>query len=76
MEPRISIITLAVSNLARSHDFYYGGPGFPTSGTPQDRIIFFKTSGTCLALHPFEKLAEDVEIMVAQRTGGFAGITL
>ena len=60
MEPRISIITLGVKDLARSYEFYARGLGFPTSRTPDQEIIFFQTRGTCLALYPLYKLAEDV----------------
>lgn len=77
MEPRISIITLGVSDLNRSLKFYRDGLGFPTTMTPDDGIIFFKTSGTCFALYPIDKLAEDVgpEFKVAPNAG-FSGITL
>jgi len=60
MEPRISLITLGVKDLSRSLQFYSEGLGFPTSGKVEDGVIFFKTSGTRLALYPYEKLAEDV----------------
>ncbi|MEN8241664.1 MAG: VOC family protein [Chloroflexota bacterium] len=60
MEPRISIITLGVADLERSFQFYHDGLGFPTTKTPEDGIIFFQTGGTCLALYPADKLAEDV----------------
>ncbi len=60
MEPRISIITIGVSDLERSFKFYKDGLGIPTSGSPDQPIIFLKTSGTTLALYPYEKLALDV----------------
>ncbi len=61
MEPRISIITLGVADMARAIKFYRDGLGLPTSVTEDDAgIVFFKTSGTCLMLYPFDKLAEDV----------------
>ncbi len=60
MEPRISIITLGVADMARSLAFYRDGLGLPTSGTAENPIIFFKTTGTALALYPYEKLAKDV----------------
>ncbi len=40
MEPRISIITLGVSDLNRSYEFYTS-LGFPTSRKPDSGIIFF-----------------------------------
>ena len=58
MEPRISIITLGVADLERSCRFYRDGLGFPTTGQPESGIIFFQTTGACLALSPLDKLAE------------------
>jgi catechol 2,3-dioxygenase-like lactoylglutathione lyase family enzyme len=60
MEPRISIITLGVEDMARAVRFYRDGLGLPTSAKETDPIAFFKTSGVCLALYPNDKLAEDV----------------
>lgn len=76
MEPRISIITLGVTDLVRSFEFYHAGLGFPTSKTPESGIIFFKTNGVCLALYPLDKLAEDVSANQSSRRGPFSGITL
>lgn len=75
MEPRLSIITLGVEDLQRSYQFY-SQLGFPSSKTPQDGIIFFKTSGVCLALYPISALAEDVSPNMAVKKEGFSGITL
>ncbi len=76
MEPRISIITLGVTDLERSYRFYHKGLGFPTSGKPEQGIIFFQTGGVCLALYPLEKLAEDVSPKQSSQRGAFSGITL
>jgi hypothetical protein len=76
MEARVSIITLGVFDLERSYQFYHEGLGFPTSRKPESGIIFFQTSGTCLALYPLEKLAEDVSPDQPADRGGFSGITL
>ena len=35
MEPRISIITLGVSDLERAYNFYHEGLGLPTTRTPE-----------------------------------------
>jgi catechol 2,3-dioxygenase-like lactoylglutathione lyase family enzyme len=59
MDPRIHIITLGVNDLARAYRFYHEGLGFPTSRKPEEGIIFFQTGGTCLALYPKDKLAEE-----------------
>lgn len=77
MEPRISIVTLGVTDLARSCGFYRDGLGFPTSKTPADGIVFFRTGGTCLALYPYDALAEDVgEAFRGRPRSPFPGITL
>jgi uncharacterized protein len=77
MEPRISLITLGVRSLERALVFYRDGLGFPTTGSPEEGVIFFKTAGTCLALYPFDKLAEDVgPVFVNQPHAKFHGITL
>ncbi|WP_070966002.1 VOC family protein [Vibrio sonorensis] len=75
MEPRVSIITLSVSDLARSYEFYTA-LGLTSSQSPQDGIIFFKTRGTCLALYPAEALGKDIGGEYASKTKGFSGVTL
>ena len=75
MEPRISIITLGVSNLEKSYEFYTA-LGFPSSKKPKDGIIFFKTGGVCLALYPLEELAKDISPDFDYNSSGFSGITL
>jgi len=76
MEPRISLITLGVADLERSLKFYRDGLGFPTTRSAEEGIIFFQTSGACLALYPHEKLAEDVSPELSPERGKFSGITL
>ncbi len=73
MDPRISIITLGVSDLERSVAFYRDGLGLPQREGP-DGIAFFETRGTWLALYPREKLAEDAT--VTSEGQGFRGFTL
>ena len=76
MEPRISIITLGVSDLPRAIRFYREGLGFPTQAKDGAPIAFFMTGRTRLALYPLERLAEDVSPGLAISRGGFGGITL
>ena len=77
MEPRISVITLGVSDLERAYHFYKEGLGFPTSMTPDKGIVFFQTNGTRLSIYPRDRLAEDVspefDGTVAHK---FSGVTL
>ena len=75
MEPRISIVTLGVTDLARSVRFYRDGLGFETKYQDGDGIAHFATQGTLLGVYPLDKLAEDVGPDVRSRPG-FSGITL
>ena len=72
----MSIITLGVSDMDRSFAFYRDGLGLPTTGSPDEGIVFFQMSGTCLAIHPREKLAEDVDPDMSASGEGFSGITI
>ena len=80
MDSRMSIVTLGVNDLARSIAFYRDGLGLPAPHQPGPDIAFFKTRGTCLALYPYDKLAEDVgDAYVAalkDPRSKFPGITL
>ena len=73
MEPRISIITLGVADLAASVRFYRDGLGLPMR-EGGDEIAFFETKGTWLALFPREALAADAT--VPADGAGFRGFTL
>ena len=74
MEPRISLITLGVKNLQRSLEFYRDGLGLPTTWTVDKGVIFFKTSGTCLALYPYDELAKDANPEYLVPRAKFSGI--
>lgn len=58
MKPKISLITLGVSNLAASTAFYRDGLGFPIEGDSEG-VTFLKLEGTWLSLFPKEELAND-----------------
>jgi uncharacterized protein len=76
MENRISIITLGVKDLERSLRFYRDGLGFKTTKKAEEGIIFFKTNGVCLALYPYDKLAEDISKEFLVPKSKFTGVTL
>ena len=74
MEPRISIVTLGVSDLARSVEFYRDGLGLVLYDENTESIAFFQNKGTWLALYPREALAADVGIPT--EGSGFSGVTV
>lgn len=73
MEPRISLITLGVSDLERSIRFYRDGLGLPKRESPPE-VAFFEMRGTWLALFSRESLAEDAN--VSAEGEGFPRFTL
>jgi catechol 2,3-dioxygenase-like lactoylglutathione lyase family enzyme len=74
VKPKVGLITLGVSDLARSLKFYRDGLGWPTHNYKDDAgVVFFALEGTWLSLFPRDKLAEDAGVPEGQ---GWGGITL
>ncbi len=73
MKPRISMITLAVSDMEKSVDFYQKGLGFPRMDSPPE-VAFFTLNGTWLGLFGREALAKDAG--VSSEGSGYKGVTL
>nr|WP_207766079.1 VOC family protein [Solimonas fluminis] len=73
MKPRISMITLAVRDMAESVRFYEQGLGLPRMNSDPN-VAFFRLNGSWLGLYGREALAEDVGIPAAGN--GFSGFTL
>jgi hypothetical protein len=71
MEQRVSLITLGVSDLARSRAFYEA-LGWKTGATPADDVVFFQAGGMIVGLWSRAQLAEDSGV---EDTGGWGGIT-
>ena len=61
MEPRISFITLGVSDLERATRFYRDVLQLPQLPTPPE-VVFFEMGRTWLALWPRECLAADAGV--------------
>ena len=57
--PRMTVITLGVSDLARSTAFYREIFSTPPN-TENDGVTFFQLPGAWLSLYPLDKLAEDI----------------
>jgi len=73
MKPRISMITLGVSDLEESVRFYEQGLGLPKMDSPPE-VAFFTLNGSWLGLYGRESLADDVG--VPADGSGFTGFTI
>jgi catechol 2,3-dioxygenase-like lactoylglutathione lyase family enzyme len=73
MEPRISFVTLGVTDLERAVRFYEGVLRLPRRPTPPE-VAFFEMDRTWLALYPRHLLAADAG--VSAEGGGFPGFAL
>ena len=72
MNPRISMITLGVSDLERAVKFYKEGLGFPQMESPPE-VAFFTLNGSWLGLFGREALAADASVSpVGTGFNGFA----
>jgi uncharacterized protein len=85
MEARIDIITLAVADLERAHNFYRDGLGLQSRGIigtewPGDEVepagaiaLFELPGGPMLSLYPRTELAKDANVPLGpQKTGEFS----
>ena len=73
-EPRVSLITLGVEDLARARAFYETGLGWKASPASQGDVVFFQVGALAVALFPRRLLAEDAGVSAGG--DGFRGITL
>ena len=71
---KLSIITLGVSDLKRSIQFYKDVLELEQTDYVSDEIVFFELDGPQLALFPKDELAKDAG--VSPEGSGFQGITL
>jgi uncharacterized protein len=61
VKPKISIVSLGVSDLSRALKFYRDGLGFPTHHYAEgDDYILFAMEGSWLALHQLEQAIKDL----------------
>jgi uncharacterized protein len=73
MEQRLSLITLGVSDLKRSREFYER-LGWRRSMAKAEGVVFFQTGSMAVALYPHRDLAKDAN--VSSEGHGFNGISL
>ena len=74
MNQHLHIVTLGVSDLKRSHEFYSQTLGWKAAGASNEGIKFFQAGGVVLGLFPREELAKDATVPAPG--SGFAGFTL
>ena len=74
VSPRISLVTLGVTDLARSTAFYKD-LGWPLSSASTDGVSFFQTAGALLSLYGVEDLVTDTGTL-SGFVPGFRGVTL
>ncbi len=73
MEQRLSLVTLGVTDLERSHAFYRA-LGWTDETEPGAYIVFYQAGGMIVALWDRAKLADDSG--VTDDNGGWGGVTL
>jgi len=74
MEPRLSLVTLAVADLARARVFYEKLGWRLALEDVADQIVTFDLNGIGLALLPVEELARDAGVLL--EVPAFRGVTL
>lgn len=73
--PRINLITLGVTDLARATNFYRQAFATETTGN-YEGVSFFALPGVWIGLYPIDKLAEDIGPQVPKSRPAFSGVTL
>lgn len=73
--PRMTVITLGVTDLAKTARFYETIFGI-SPNSEYEGVSFFELPGVWLTLYPVEKLAEDISPQLSPNRSGFSGITL
>ncbi len=73
--PRLSIVTLGVSDLTRATAFYESVLAIPPN-TSYGEISFIELPGTWIALYPLDALAADISSELSPERSGFSGVTL
>lgn len=72
MEQRVSLVTLGVSDLARTRHFYEQLGWVPGPGSSEE-VVFFQAGGLVLGLWSRSELAADSGV---EDPGGWGGVTL
>ena len=75
MEPRVTLITLGVADLARAVDFYRDVVGWDPASVVDEDVAFFDLDGFIFALWRDRSLAADIGAGSADR-GAFEAVSL
>ncbi|TYC52264.1 VOC family protein [Rhodobacterales bacterium] len=70
MEQRISLVTLAVPDVAVARRFFEQGLGWTVNSAPNPQIVFFQTGGSVLALYAREALSAELGLSVTETPMG------
>ena len=73
MQPRLTLVTLGVTDLAKARAFYEAW-GWRASSASQPEVAFFQANGLALALWSRADLAKDAGVQ--DRPTGFSAVTL
>ena len=73
MQPRLTLVTLGVTDLAKARAFYEAW-GWRASSASQPEVAFFQANGVALALWSRADLAKDAGVQ--DRPTGFSAVTL
>jgi uncharacterized protein len=77
VEPRVSLLTLGVSDLERAVAFYRDRLGWSKSDVGGDEVAFFTTGGVVIALFPRASFAADAGVDIEDMEhGGFPRFSL
>lgn len=74
--PRLTVITLGVSNMRASIAFYEALGFIRKFCVTGEAVAFFDTGGPVLGLFPWDQLAQDVTLPETPRPQAFRGMTL
>jgi len=74
MKPRLNVVTLGVSDLKISRQFYQDAFGWKPAQGSDDNIVFFSHGGIIFSLYPLDLLAEDAGLPAEH--SGFSGVSL
>ena len=74
--PRLTVITLGVSNMRASIAFYEALGFVRKIRATGEAVAFFDTGGPVIGLFPWDQLAEDATLPDHPRPKTFRGVTL